>query len=85
MSTGFDKDANIVKNIPAWIKNIGRLHSRPMPEELKQYISYLDIPLPDNSEINELIDNHIQMNDFDQFQDEDRLKLMPSLSGMSSY
>ena len=27
-----------------------------VPEELKQYISYLDIPLPDNNEINNLID-----------------------------
>ena len=56
-----------------------------VPEELKQYISYLDIPLPDNNEINNLIDNHIYLNDFNQFQDQDRQKLMPSLLGMTSY
>lgn len=56
-----------------------------VPEELKQYISYLDIPLPNNTEINDLIDNHVILNEFDQFKEEDRIKLMPSLSGMSAY
>lgn len=57
-----------------------------VPEELKQYISYLDIPLPTTSEIEELIDVHIQLNDYsDHFKDEDKEKLMPSLQGMSAY
>ena len=56
-----------------------------VPDEIKPYVSHLEIPLPDNDEINVLIDNHIDLNKYDQFQDEDRQKLMPSLTGMSPY
>lgn len=56
-----------------------------VPDEIKPYVSHLEIPLPDNDEINVLVDNHIDLNKYDQFQDEDRQKLMPSLTGMSPY
>ena len=31
-----------------------------VPDELEKYVSFLDIPFPDDAEINELIDEHIE-------------------------
>ena len=56
-----------------------------MPQELEKYVSYLDIPFPEEEEINQLIDEHIEVNCYDNFKDEDRKKLMPSLKGMTSF
>ena len=52
---------------------------------MDKYVSYLDIPFPDEEEINRLIDEHIEVNCYDNFKDEDRKKLMPSLKGMSYF
>ena len=56
-----------------------------VPQELEKYVSYLDIPFPDENEINQLIDEHVEVNCYDNFKDEDRKKLMPSLKGMTSF
>lgn len=58
-----------------------------VPIELEKYVSYLDISFPTEDEINALIDEHIEVNAYDkeQFTDEDREKLMPSLKGMTSF
>lgn len=56
-----------------------------VPQELEKYVSYLDIPFPEEEEINQLIDEHIEVNCYDNFKDEDRKKLMPSLKGMTSF
>lgn len=56
-----------------------------LPPELERYVSFLDIPLPDEDDINALIDWHVKVNCYDDFKDEDREKLMPSLKGMTSF
>ena len=52
---------------------------------MEKYVSYLDIPFPEEDEINQLIDEHVEVNCYDNFKDEDRKKLMPSLKGMTSF
>lgn len=56
-----------------------------VPQELEKYVSYLEIPVPNDDEINQLIDEHVEVNCYDNFKDEDRKKLMPSLRGMTSF
>lgn len=56
-----------------------------VPQELEKYVSYLDIPFPEENEINQLLDEHVEVNCYDNFKDEDRKKLMPSLKGMTSF
>ena len=56
-----------------------------VPQELEKYVSYLEIPFPNEDEINQLIDEHIEVNCYDNFKNEDRKKLMPSLKGMTSF
>ena len=56
-----------------------------VPQELEKYVSYLEIPIPEEDEINQLIDEHVEVNCYDNFKDEDRKKLMPSLKGMTSF
>ena len=56
-----------------------------VPQELEKYVSYLDIPIPEDDEINQLIDEHVEVNCYDNFKEEDRKKLMPSLKGMTSF
>ena len=36
----------------------------PIPREIEKYVSYLDIPYPTDDEINEIIDRHIQVNNY---------------------
>jgi ATP-dependent 26S proteasome regulatory subunit len=56
-----------------------------IPQSLEKYVSFLEIDLPDEEEINELITKHIKVNHDDGFKDEDRQKLMPSLKGLSAF
>lgn len=58
-----------------------------IPQEIEKYISFLEIDYPDESEINKIIDEHIEVNFYDKskFSKEDREKLMPSLKGMTSF
>lgn len=58
-----------------------------VPREIEKYVSFLEIDLPDQSEIDLLINQHIEVNQYDKskFTAEDREKLMPSLKGMSAY
>ena len=56
-----------------------------MPQELEKYVSYLDIPFPEEEEINQLIDEHVEVNCYDNFKDEDRKKLMPFKDGISFF
>lgn len=73
----YDRDYNTTIIIVSSIQKV--------PQELEKYVSYLDIPFPDEEEINRLIDEHIEVNCYDNFKDEDRKKLMPSLKGMTSF
>ena len=56
-----------------------------VPIELKQFVSYLDMGFPDEEEINSLIDEHVEVNGYDNFNDDDRQKLMPSLKGLTAF
>ena len=73
----YDREYNTTVIIVSSILNV--------PQELEKYVSYLDIPFPEEEEINQLIDEHIEVNCYDNFKDEDRKKLMPSLKGMTSF
>lgn len=73
----YDRDYNTAIIIVSSIQKV--------PQELEKYVSYLDIPFPDEEEINRLIDEHIEVNCYDNFKDEDRKKLMLSLKGMTSF
>lgn len=73
----YDRDYNTTIIIVSSIQKV--------PQELEKYVSYLDIPFPDEEEINRLIDEHIEVNCYDNFNDEDRKKLMPSLKGMTYF
>lgn len=55
------------------------------PAELEKYISFLEIPFPSEEEINELIDWHILVNEYNSFKNEDRQKLLPNLKGLTSF
>lgn len=56
-----------------------------IPEELKKYISYLDIPLSSDEEIEQLINEHIAINNFESFDRNDIDVLKESLKGMSKF
>ena len=73
----YDRDYNVTVIIVSPVLKV--------PQELEKYVSFLDIPLPDEDEISRLIDEHIEVNRFDNFKEEDREKLMPSLKGMTRF
>ena len=54
-----------------------------VPQELEKYVSYLDIPFPEEKEINQLIDEHVEVNCYDNFKDEDRKKLMDAVQNQT--
>jgi ATP-dependent 26S proteasome regulatory subunit len=59
-----------------------------LPQELEKYASYLDIPpLSDNDvdEIKQLINLHVEVNEYKNFNPEDIDKLMPSLKGLTRF
>lgn len=56
-----------------------------VPESLAPYVSYLEEDYPDEDQINQLIDIHLHINKDDDFQDEDRQKLLPSLKGLTAF
>jgi SpoVK/Ycf46/Vps4 family AAA+-type ATPase len=56
-----------------------------IPEELRKYISFLEIPLPEEDEIRDLIHQHTKINHYDAFDPKDEEKLLPSLKGMSAF
>lgn len=58
-----------------------------IPSQLLPYISILNIDIPDDQEINRLIDEHLEVNDADckKFSEKDRNALMPSLRGLTLF
>ncbi len=58
-----------------------------IPQALLPYVSILPCEIPDEAEINRLIDEHIEANEFkpESFTDRDRQELMPSLRGLSLF
>ncbi len=56
-----------------------------VPVELKSFVSYLDIPLADDEEIAELINQHLTTNEFSAFKPEDIAELASTLKGMTAF
>lgn len=56
-----------------------------IPEELIPYVSYLEQTYPDESEINQLINDHIRVNNDQGFDEKDRKALLQSLKGLTSF
>ena len=58
---------------------------RKVPEEIAKYVSYLEIEYPNDSEIEELIAEHVSTNGYDRFREQDKKELMPSLKGLTAF
>ena len=56
-----------------------------LPEEVLKYASFLDIPFPDEKEIDELIESHVRENHCEEFDEENIPRLRESLKGLSRY
>lgn len=56
-----------------------------LPSAIEKYVAYLEVGYPDDIEINELIDQHVAVNNYSSFEDKDKEKLKLSLKGMSRY
>ena len=56
-----------------------------LPLELEKYASYLEIPFPEEDEIKDLIQWHVEVNEFENYNEEDTVKLMPSLKGLTAF
>lgn len=56
-----------------------------LPLELEKYASYLEIPFPEEDEIKDLIQWHVKVNEFENYNEEDTVKLMPSLKGLTAF
>ena len=57
-----------------------------LPQELDKYASYLDITFPCDEEIKDLINWHVEVNEYkENFREGDTEKLMPSLKGLTYF
>ena len=57
-----------------------------VPQTIEKYVSFLDIDLPNEEEIETLIRKHVEVNhDEEGFNEEDIPKLMPSLKGLTAF
>lgn len=58
---------------------------RKVPDEIAKYVSYIEIEYPNDDEIEQLIKEHVEENEYSQLSDEDKKELMPSLKGLSAF
>lgn len=56
-----------------------------VPKELEMYVSYLNIPYPDEEEISRLIEEHREINDAPEIEENIKGKLIESLRGLTEY
>lgn len=58
-----------------------------VPLEIEKYVSYLEIPFPEPEELEEIIDLHLDVNNYnkDNLTEEDRRELLQSLKGMTAF
>lgn len=56
-----------------------------MPSDLEPFVSYLELGFPSDDEIKRLIKEHVEVNGFGNFKEEDANKLLPSLKGLTKY
>lgn len=58
-----------------------------IPQEIEKYVSFFEIPLPNEGVLNDLIDEHIEVNNYDKekFALNDRKELLQSLKGMTAF
>ena len=84
----YDHDVVVVgdKEIPAYSTTVVIVSSVDhIPEELIPYVSYLEQTYPNESEINQLITEHINVNEDKGFKEKDRKTLLQSLKGLTSF
>ncbi len=78
----YDRSFNMIAFIVSAVNHL--------PVELKKYVSYLDVGYPNDEEIGELIEEHIEINEYEisdreKFNTEDKPELIVSLKGMSKF
>ena len=56
-----------------------------IPPEIEKYVSFLGIDFPNEEEIKKIIDEHIEVNGYKNFQEKDRDGLMPNLRGLTLF
>ncbi len=56
-----------------------------IPAELNNFVSFLDIPLADDEEIERLINEHLVTNEFTSFKEDDIAELAATLKGMTAF
>ena len=58
-----------------------------VPQEISKYVSFFDIPFPDEEELEYLIDVHLNVNGYpkEKLEDKDRKDLLQSLKGMTAF
>lgn len=56
-----------------------------VPKEIEKYVSFLEIPFPNEDEIRDLIREHVDTNGYKAFKEEHINNLMPSLKGMTLF
>ena len=58
-----------------------------IPQEIEKFVSFLEIGFPEEEEIRQIVNEHIEVNGYDKrkFSEEDLNKLMPSLKGMTLF
>ena len=56
-----------------------------VPKEIEKYVSFLEIPFPNEDEIKELIKEHVETNGYEAFDENAIDALMPSLKGLSLF
>lgn len=75
----YDREYNITLIVSSSVRKI--------PEEITRYVSFIDDSFPNEYEISQLIDEHIEVNQYDKgkFKKEDREAIMPSLKGLCPF
>lgn len=58
---------------------------RKVPDEISKYVSYLEIEYPNDEEIEKIIQEHVDINEYSQFNERDKKELMPSLKGLTAF
>ena len=73
----YDRDFDVTLIISSSVINV--------PHEIEKYVSFLEIPYPDEEEIKQLIKEHVETNGYEDFKDEHVNDLMPSLKGLTLF
>ena len=56
-----------------------------IPPEIEKYVSFLSVDFPTEAEIKQIINEHIEVNGYQDFKKEDAARLMPNLRGLTLF